>query len=66
MIDFLSHPDCTKCSLHESATNPGLNTRGFDLGLAKQHRALLIVGPNPIVSEDKRCKSWTGYIGQLL
>ena len=66
MIEFEAHPDCTKCSLHESATNVGIPTREFDVGLATQRRALLIVGQNPGVNEDKQGKSWIGYTGQLL
>ncbi len=72
MIEFLAHPDCTKCTLCESATNVGIPTREFDVGLATQHRALLIVGQNPGVNEDKSSqanpngKSWIGYTGQLL
>jgi len=72
MISFQAHPDCTKCSLCESAANPGIPTREFDVGLATQHRALLIVGQNPGVNEDKSSqanpngKSWIGYTGQLL
>lgn len=71
MIDFPAHPDCTKCSLCESATNVGIPTREFDIRLAdvpsiRPHRALLIVGQNPGVNEDKQGKSWIGYTGQLL
>ena len=72
MIGFLAHPDCTKCTLCESATNVGIPTREFDVGLATQRRALLIVGQNPGANEDKstqanpRGKSWIGYTGQLL
>ena len=66
MLDFQVHPDCTKCSLHESAVNVGIPTREFDVGLATQRRALLIVGQNPGVNEDKQGKSWIGYTGQLL
>jgi len=72
MIDFPAHPDCVKCSLHESATNVGIPTREFDVGLATQSRALLIVGQNPGVNENKSTqanpngKSWIGYTGQLL
>ncbi len=71
MIEFLSHPDCSKCSLHESAVNVGIPTREFDVpfdnvSVIRQQRALLIVGPNPNVKEDKRGKSWTGYAGKLL
>ena len=72
MIEFQPHPDCTKCSLHESARNVGIPTREFDVGLATQHRALLIVGQNPGTNEDKSTqanpngKSWIGYTGQLL
>ena len=72
MIEFLPHPECKLCSLHESATNVGIPTREFDVGLATQHRALLIVGQNPGTNEDKSTrenphgKSWIGYTGQLL
>ena len=72
MIKFHSHPDCTKCSLRESARNVGIPTREFDVGLATQRRALLIVGQNPGANEDKPSqanpngKSWIGYSGQLL
>ena len=72
MIKFLAHPDCTKCTLCESARNVGIPTREFDVGLATQHRALLIVGQNPGANEDKSSqanpngKSWIGYSGQLL
>ncbi|KKK84176.1 hypothetical protein LCGC14_2786000, partial [marine sediment metagenome] len=67
MIEFLAHPDCTKCTLCESATNVGIPTREFDVGLATQRRALLIVGQNPGTQEDKSTeanpngKSWIGY-----
>jgi uracil-DNA glycosylase family 4 len=50
----------------------GIPTREFDVGLATQRRALLIVGQNPGVNEDKATqanpngKSWIGYTGQLL
>ncbi len=47
MIEFQTHPDCTKCTLCESATNVGIPTREFDVGLATQRRALLIVGQTP-------------------
>ena len=66
MIEFYGHPECKKCSLYESAVNPGIATREFDVGLVTQKRALLIVGPNPNVNEDKQCESWTGYTGKLL
>ena len=72
MIEFQAHPDCSKCTLCESATNPGIPTREFDVGLATQHRALLIIGQNPGNNEDKSSqanpngKSWIGYTGQLL
>ena len=72
MIKFHSHPDCIKCSLRESARNVGIPTREFDVGLATQRRALLIVGQNPGGNEDASTKanpngkSWIGYSGQLL
>ena len=72
MIEFQTHPECIQCSLHESAVNPGIPTREFDVGLATQRRALLIVGQNPGANEDKSTqanpngKSWIGYTGQLL
>ena len=71
-LDFKRHQDCTRCTLCESATNVGIPTREFDVGLATQHRALLIIGQNPGVNEDKSTqanpngKSWIGYTGQLL
>jgi len=66
MIEFETHFYCTKCPLYESSQNPGLPTREFDVGLNIKRRALLIVGQNPGVNEDKQCKSWIGYTGQLL
>jgi uracil-DNA glycosylase family 4 len=44
----------------------GIPTREFDVGPTLQRRALLIVGQNPGVNEDKQGKSWIGYTGQLL
>ena len=80
MIKFSAHPDCTKCNLCESATNPGIPTRplwtkqgAFRLPpTGKKDKALLVVGQNPGVNEDKSTKenpngkSWIGYTGQLL
>ena len=74
MIEFESHPDCTKCTLCESATNVGIPTRPlYDSQQVNQgETALLIVGQNPGVNEDKSTqanpngKSWIGYTGQLL
>jgi len=78
MIEFQAHPDCTKCTLHESARNPGIPTRTL-LGIAqwaeivpKVNRTLLVVGQNPGTQEDKSTevnpngRSWIGYTGQLL
>uniref|UniRef100_A0A6M3JAZ9 Putative DNA polymerase n=1 Tax=viral metagenome TaxID=1070528 RepID=A0A6M3JAZ9_9ZZZZ len=67
MIKFQSHPDCTKCSLCESASNPGIPTRPFrDNQPVSKDKVLLIVGQNPGVNEDRAGKSWIGYTGQLL
>ena len=75
MINFQAHPDCKQCDLCESATNPGIPTRAlcdFVTGLAARDTALLFVGQNPGVNEDKTTrenpngKSWIGYTGQLL
>lgn len=73
MIEFLAHPDCTKCTLCESATSPGIPTRPLrENNPVLWDRALLIVGQNPGVNEDKSTrdnpngKSWIGYTGQLL
>lgn len=81
MIEFKRHSGCTKCTLFESATNRGIPTRAliqlWDIphwAEIKPHvnRALLFVGQNPGVNEDKSTKanpygkSWIGYTGQLL
>jgi len=67
MIEFSAHPDCSKCSLHESATNPGIPTRPiYDNQPIVGKTALLIVGQNPGVNEDRQGISWVGYTGQLL
>ena len=80
MINFLSHPECTKCTLCESATNVGIPTRSlwtkqsvadsrgvFKLPpTGKKNKALLFVGQNPGVNEDRQGVSWIGYTGQLL
>ena len=75
MLNFIAHPDCTKCSLCESATNPGIPTRAshdFVTGLPARDKALLVVGQNPGVNEDRSTKanpngkSWIGYTGQLI
>ena len=66
MIDFKAHPDCTLCTLCESSKNPGIPTRAFGVGLATKSRALLFVGQNPTLTEDKRGESWISYTGQLL
>ena len=72
MIDFQAHPDCMECTLCESATNPGIPTRPLREGQPIHNVALLIIGQNPGVNEDKSTqtnpngKSWIGYSGQLL
>ena len=69
MIEFLSHPECEKCSLHESATTVGIPTRCIldkHNYLTPKKRVLLFVGQNPGNTEDKRGISWIGYTGQLL
>lgn len=73
MLEFKRHSDCTKCTLFESATNRGIPTRPeYDNRLVLSKRALLFVGQNPGVNEDKSTKanpygkSWIGYTGQLL
>jgi len=69
MIKFQAHPDCTKCTLCESATNPGIPTRciqnKYEYAFPKE-KVLLIVGQNPGVNEDRKGVSWIGYTGQLL
>ncbi len=73
MIEFQSHPDCTKCTLCESATNVGIPTRrDYWFDKVTRDKALLVVGQNPGANEDKSTqanpngKSWIGYTGQLL
>ena len=67
MIEFQAHPDCSKCSLCESATNPGIPTRPlYENQPIIDKTALLIVGQNPGVNEDRQGISWVGYTGQLL
>ena len=67
MIRFDSHPECTLCPLHQSATNPGLPTRSlYDGQPIVRDRALLFVGQSPGHHEDKKAKSFVGYTGQLL
>ncbi|MHC4867823.1 MAG: uracil-DNA glycosylase family protein, partial [Planctomycetota bacterium] len=67
MNEFLSYPDCTSCSLHESATNPGLPTRAlYDNAIRLKQRAILFVGQSPGHHEDRKGISFTGYTGQLL
>ncbi|KKN56277.1 hypothetical protein LCGC14_0574220 [marine sediment metagenome] len=77
MIEFQAHPDCTKCTLCDSATNVGIPTRRLgplvsnsrdvnENPWVEKDKALLVVGQNPGVNEDKQGKSWVGYTGQLL
>jgi uracil-DNA glycosylase family 4 len=74
MIDFKAHPDCTLCSLCESAMNRGIPTRSLWTKQGKwnlppkeeKNKALLFVGQNPGTKEDRAGKSWIGYTGQLL
>ena len=67
MIEFESHPDCTKCTLCESATNVGIPTRPMWADQPVMGgTAILVVGQNPGVNEDRQGKSWVGYTGQLL
>jgi len=66
-LKFETHKSCTKCTLCESATNVGMPTRPeYDNRLVLSKRALLVVGQNPGVNEDRQGKSWVGYTGQLL
>ncbi len=68
MIEFEIHPDCTDCSLHETAKNPGLTTRTlrFDETEICCNRAVLFVGQSPGLNEDQQGCSFVGYTGQLL
>ncbi len=77
MIEFQAHPECTKCTLCDSATNVGIPTRRLgplvsnsqdvnENPWVEKDKALLVVGQNPGVKEDKQGKSWIGYTGQLL
>jgi len=64
---FEAHPSCELCTLHESASHPGIATRDFDG--TNDHftdTALLIVGQSPGFNEDREGKSFIGYTGQLL
>ncbi len=67
MIEFESHPDCSKCTLCESATNVGIPTRPMWADQPVTGGvAILVIGQNPGVNEDRQGKSWVGYTGQLL
>ena len=67
MLSFESYPDCTNCSLYETAKSPGLPTRPlYDGQQVIKDRALLFVGQSPGYQENKAGKIFVGYIGQLL
>ena len=66
MIEFDSHPDCTLCPLHESATNPGLPSKVLYEQFDKKDKAILFVGQSPRFWEDKRGEIFVGYTGKLI
>lgn len=65
---FPSHPSCTDCELHQGALNPGVPTIHYKESLfpSAENPALVVVGMNPGVQEDKANKPFVGPTGRML
>ena len=63
-IIFNGMEKCTSCTLHETATKPGIPTRPFKV--TGKSKVVLIVGEAPGYHEDLQGKSWVGITGKLL
>jgi len=70
-LTFTDCSQCRECPLWESAKNPGIPTRVFEV--SGKDTALLIVGEAPGFNEDNytdefgtKGKSWIGWSGKLL
>lgn len=65
---FQSHPDCTRCELHEEARNPGVPTVHYDQSVfpSPENPFLIVVGMNPGINEDRANRPFVGPTGQML
>jgi len=67
---FPAHPDCTLCPLHEAAHTPGIATTYLQQSLFPDREpvppAVVFIGMNPGVQEDKEGAPFVGPSGDIL